>query len=789
MTANLKPIMLIVLIFSILFVGSSCLFFHKVDSQTRQQPVDYVDVFIGTSNSRWMLGPYATMPFGMVQLGPDNQGHGWMTGYEYAINSVMGFSHLHAWTMGGLRLMPTTIDLVTCDRSTDAPYKGANAGYHSRIQKETEKASPGYYEVYLYDHDVLAQMAVTSRCGFHRYTFPERKAPKESRILIDLQFDSEYGYKITDATITKVSDKEIEGYAASAVGYGDWRWNDYTLYFVIRFDKPYKKMNGWNRYEDKDGKRKEEEKDDVNELSGKEDIGVYVTYETEENEVVQLQSGISLVSIEQARLNLDTEMGPFNWNFEAAKKNARDTWNELLGRIKVEGGTEKDKTKFYTNLYRAYSAKQTWNDVDGKYRDPGETIRKLKPGQAIYGGDAFWNSYWNLNGLWSLISPEIVDNWVTTQLELFKHTGWTSKGPSGIEYSGIMVGNHEIALMVSSYQRGIRKDGEAIYKAIKKNVTENRGGNTYNGLPGNGELDIYKKYGYIPHELGYTSNALDYCFDDWCVAQMAMALGKKDDYNLLSKRSMNYKNIFHPDLKYFVPKDALGNWKPDFDEFSNKGFIEGNSWQYTWYVPHDIEGLIELMGRDYFNNRLETGFERSVKEKFAAHACDRTWGQRAEYYINHGNQVNMQAAWLFNYSGKPWLTQKYTRAIMDSYYGDTPYHGWEGDEDEGQMGAWYIMSALGFFEMDGGCSQDSKVEIGSCLFEKITIRLDNNYYKGKEFIIEARNNSKENIYIQSAKLNGLPLKSPFIKFKNIVDGGKLELEMGPEPNKEWGKSL
>ena len=734
-----------------------------------KEPVDYVDMIIGTSNSRWMLGPYAQMPFGMVQLGPDNQGNVWMGGYEYSINNISGFSHLHAWTMGGLMIMPTTADLALSNPSVDAPYQGANAGYHSRILKETEKASPGYYSVYLYDHQVKAELSATTRCGIHRYTFPEKK---ESRILIDLLFPTEwdYGFSVKDAKITKISSTELEGYADCQSG--NWSsWNNYKLHFVIRFSKPFQSLNGWN-----EGK----EYSSIEEISGKNDIGVYALYTTEKDEIITVSTALSLVSIEQARLNMETELGPLHYNLDEVAANARNEWNQLLSKIQVEGDNEQDKIKFYTNLYRAYAGKQTWNDVNGKYVDACENIRQLESGN-IYGGDAFWNSFWNLNGLWSIITPHIVDDWVTTQLEMFKHTGWTSKGPAGIEYSGIMEGSHETALLVAAYQKGIRKDGEEIYRAVLKNVTEPGMEHPCKGSCGNPLLDVYIRYGYMPTEKGVVSKTLDYAYDDWCVGQLALALGKKKEAKYFTGRSMNYKNVFHPDYKFVVCKDSTGKWDPQFDVFSNQGFIEGNSWQYSWYVPHDIPGLVEFIGKELFNNRLEEGFIKSEKYNFAAHVFDRTQGQSAEFYINHGNEVNMCTPFLFNYSGKPWLTQKWSRAILNKFYGDSPYHGWEGDEDEGQMSGWYVMAALGLFEMTGGASVNPQIDLGSPLFNKIAIQLDPVYYKGKTFVIEAHNNSEKNIYVQKVTLNGKRLKKPFIPFSAIINGGKLEFEMGSEP--------
>jgi predicted alpha-1,2-mannosidase len=274
---------------------------------------------------------------------------------------------------------------------------------------------------------------------------------------------------------------------------------------------------------------------------------------------------------------------------------------------------------------------------------------------------------------------------------------------------------------------------------------------------------------------------MEYAYDDWCVAQMAKALDKEEDYEEFIKRAGYYKNVFDPQVKYVRQKHKDGSWAGDFDPFSHAGFVEGNSWQYTFFVPHDVQGLIGLMGKEEFNERLDKGFELSERWDFQA------WGDRmAETTVNHGNQPNMQAAWLFNYSGKPWLTQKWTRKIMEQYYGTTPYDGWLGDEDQGQMGAWFVMSSMGLFEMRGGAAVKPVYEIGSPLFDKITIHLDSDYYSGDTFVIDTRNNSKENVYIQSATLNGEPLEKPWFYHSELAKGGRLVLQMGPEPNKEWG---
>lgn len=493
-------------------------------------------------------------------------------------------------------------------------------------------------------------------------------------------------------------------------------------------------------------------------------MGGIVTFTTKAGETVLVQTGLSLVGKGGARRNLEAELGPFGWDFDGVRAAARERWND--------------------NLYRSYCAKQTWNDVDDRYVDPREQIRRLPPGRSLYGGDAFWNTFWNLNGLWSIVSPDILDNWVVTQLELFDSTGWTSNGPTGVEMTGIMEVSPETALIVGAFQKGIRDyDVARAYEAVRHTVTEQgRRLSPYSGLAGNERLDVYREKGYVPLDVDRVSRTLDYAFDDYCVAQMAKALGHEDDYRRLLERSGSWKNLFHPDLKFVVPRDSAGRWMEGFDPFSRRHFIEGNSWQYSWYVPHDVPGLLGRMGRDLFNRRLEEGFERSARHRYAAHAFDRAQTESLEYSVNHGNEANMQAAFLFNHSGKPWLTQKYSRAILDSYYGSTPYHGWEGDEDEGQMGAWFVMSALGFFEMDGGTSVVPMVDLSAPLFERIVIRLDPRFHPGRTLVIEARGNSAENVNIQSARLNGRPVTAPRIRFADIAAGGTLVYEMGPRPN-------
>ena len=748
----------------------------------KKQPVDYVDPVMGTIDSRWMLFPGASRPFGMVKLSPDNQRRGWKAGYEYNINNIAGFSHIHSWTMGGLLTMPTVGDLKIKPGKEDEP----DIGYRSRFSHENEHAKPGYYSVFLDDYGIKAEITSTIRAGFQRYTFPESD---DARILIDLKIPTEYKYEIFGGKITKVSDKEIQGFV-NQQSLRKANYNEYTIYFVIRFDKPFESFNGWIREDIKRDTNK------VHLLFGHEDLGAFVNFSTEEGKSIQMQSGVSLVSVKQARLNLETEMNGFKWDFDKAVKDSQKEWNDLLGTIKVEGGSESDKKKFYTNMYRAYSSRTTWSDVNGKYRDMYEKVQQAdNPESPVYGCDAFWNTFWNLNQLWTLQHPEVANKWVNSLLEIYDKGGWLPKGPTGIEYSSIMVASHEIPLIVSAYQKGIRNyDVEKAWEAMLHNQMTPGTCHMGGGLVGNRHLEAYMKYGFVPDDAGPVSNTMEYAYDDYTVSQMAKALGREKDYKTFMKRAYNYRNIFKEDEGYVWRKKKDSSWVENFSKtghstFLGSGFVEGNAWQYTWFVPHDQSGLVEMLGQDEFINRLTDGFEKSSKHRFnSEHMHKNGLLGMGVLPINHGNQPNMQAAYLFNHAGAPWLTQKWVREIMNGFYYDGP-DAWPGDEDQGQMGAWYVMSAMGLFEMDGGTSVKPVYEIGSPVFDKITIELDEKYYPGGEFVIETKNNSDKNRYIQKATLDGKPLNKPWFYHDELADGGKLVVWMDDEPNKAWGRGL
>jgi len=749
-----------------------------VYAQQKQEPIDYVNVFTGTSNSRWMLFPGPTMPMGMVRLSPDNQLNSWCAGYEYTINAINGFSFIHSYNMNGPSVMPTLGDIKVYPGKADAPfgYHMWTAGYRSRILKEEEHGEVGLYKVKLYDYNIDVELSATTRCGVLRYTFPKSN---EANILFKFYYpQEELQCIIDDAQVKKISQTEVEGY----INY----WVDtveYTVHFVTRFNKPFESLGAFQvndfkgeqvRYS-KDWQEPVEFSEHIEEFKGKQDCGLFFRFITDDKEQIQQQTAISLVSVEQARLNLKQELDALDWSFETVVATNKAAWSNMLNKIEVETPNELDKEKFYTSLYRTYAGRGVWSDVNGKYRDMCNREQQLEaPATAIYGSDALWGMQWNLTPLWTLLNPDLANAWVNSLLDFYDKGGWLPKSPSALKYADIMVAQHEISLIVAAYQKGIRNfDVDKAWEAIK--FIQTTPGKKYEcgGYVGNKNLKSYMDLGYVANEDGPVSNTMEYAYDDYCTAQFAKALGKNNDYKYFSKRSLNYKNAFDPAVKFIRQKHSDGSWVQEWDSLKNhgtwfgSGYVEGTAWQFTYFTPHDYSGMIDLVGKDLFNNRLEEGF------------------YNGNVFI--GNQPNMQAPWIFNYSGKPWLTQKYTRLLLDEFFDASPLNGWQGEEDEGQMSAWFVLSSMGLFQMDGGCSVNSSYDIGSPLFNKVVIHLDEAYYSGATFTIVTHNNSKENVYIQSAKLNGKNINKASILHSDLIKGGLLELEMSNTPNKDWGK--
>lgn len=742
--------------------------------QKPQSLADYVDTQIGTAHSRWMIAPGPWMPFSMVKLSPDNQNMGWQAGYQPTFETVGCFSHIHEWTMGGLGMMPTNGKLFTKVGDQFRP----DEGYRSRIDKTTEEAPLGYYKVFMTDTKILAEVTATERASFQKYTFPK---DQDGRVMIDLHIQAEYDYNLLDLEVKKVSDNRIEGYCHQ-ISPRPHVWSDdadqeYVVNFVIEFDAPIKKVGGW----------KNDQVTEANSISGKslKDAGLYVEFDTKNHPVVQARTGISLVSIANASENLQKEISDkFGWDFNAVVQNQKDVWNDILDRLTITTNDRIEKVRFYTNMYRAL-CRNLWSDINGEWMSPDEKVRKFtNPNHVALGCDAFWNSFWNLNQFWNLVTPEWSSKWVNSQLAMYDSNGWLAKGPAGMEYIPVMVAEHEIPLMVSAYQMGIRDyDAEKAFEAMKKMQTT-PATHVAGGFAGNRDLVPYMKYKYVPIEKGRFSNTLEYSYDDWTVGQMAKALGKYNEYNTFNERGSWWKNAINPKNGYAHMRDTTGAFIPDFDPFQsgrNHHYVEGNSWQLSFFVPQDVPALVNILGEKTFVDRLDWGFQVSEPWRYNA-PNDQYW----DYPVVQGNQQSMHFAFLFNWAKKPWLTQKWSRSIIDKYYGAGIANAYLGDEDQGQMSAWFVMAALGLFQTDGGCRIDPIYEIASPLYEKVVIDLGGRYNRGKTFTIEAKNASRNNKYIQSATLNGKPLNQFFFPASELLKGGELILVMGDKPNTSWG---
>lgn len=731
-----------------------------------ETPADLVDIFRGTVNSRWMIGPGPWMPMGFVKLSPDNEpDKKWKSGYDYTIESIHGFSHIHEWSMAGLLMMPTTGPLIT---TPGVPYK--TGGWRSDIDKRTEVAHVGYYAVDLLRYKIRAELTATTRASLMRYTFPGGPA----RVIVSMYVPAEYGSVIDEVKITKVSPTEIEGWSRQHCRPTRYRGDqNYVVNFVVQFSKPMTAMDGWV------GKKR---MFGIETLAGAGPSGVLANVETAPGETVLVRTGISLVSVENARQNLTEEIvKPFGWDFEAVVQNQRRVWNGLLGRAMVETDDRAQKVRFYTCLYRVLSGRGTMSDINGDYTDMFEQPRRMtEPGAAMYSGDAFWGSHWNLNQVYNLLAPEIASNWVKTELEFFRAGGWTAKGPAGVEYNDVMMGAPEIPLMVSAYQSGVRDyDVDLLWQAILHQQTtvgiEHPGG----GFAGNEHYDVYLKLGYIPTGVrgygNYNSSTLEYAYQDWCAGQLASALGHEAEAKMFAEHGHNWKNIVNPRTGFASGRDAKGKWLNTW-----KG-AEATAWQYTWHVPHEPEAQAEYVGRERYLSRLTEGFEQSEPLHYMAPG-----DVMSRIKVNQGNQPMMHVAWLFNRLAEPWQTQRWVRSILDNYYGDTAFDAFPGDEDQGQMSGWLVMASLGLFQIDGGCATAPRYEIAAPVFPRVTLKLSDRYYGGRTFTIIAAGASPENQFIQSARLNGVPYNRSSIAQAEVLAGGTLELTLGPEPNQDWG---
>jgi predicted alpha-1,2-mannosidase len=762
-------------------------------TQENVSPADLANPLIDSHKSRYDYFISAAVPYGMVCLYPDTR-HGelWNTGYMYKDEYILDFSHIHNAQTAGIPVMPVT-----------GPCKG-NLGLEanrSRFSHDKETAKAGYHKVYLEDSKITAELTATSRTGVHRYSFPETS---EAHFIFDLcapQGPTKmlYGYA------RKTADNEIEGYSVMAPTFR--RKKQYVAHFVAQFSKPFDDFSGW-KLQDTVKKMVIPE----NGIIRGEESGIYVTYNNlKEGEEIILKVAISYVSADNARLNLEAEVP--HWDFDRVAEEARKSWNDYLGRIEVSGGTEAQRIKFYTDLMHTAS-KRISSDVDGSYADwtgPQPVMRKLpldakgKPLRPFLDGDGLWGSQWNLNILWPLVYPEY-GNWMAeTFLEFYRNAGMMSRASWGGNYIYVMVGDHSVPLIASMMSTGRATfDKDLAYAGARKNAfpggIRDRAGYEASPNPSGGGIDWYVEKGYVPVEIkdrgdgfhrGGTSMTIEYAFQDWCIASMARQLGKTDDHELFMKRSENWRNVFDTSTGWARARQLNGEWFGSSSplapqgQFNSVGFVEGSGASYTFYVPQNISGLIESMGgKDAFITRLDSNFIKAKPVRFVL-----PHGQHGSGWVDYENQPSCEMAHLFSHAGAPWLTQYWVRQVKELTFGGTdPFTGYLGDEDQGQMGALSALMSIGLFDVQGCVGENPQLEITSPVFDKVIMRFPSieNAAKTTLFEIITTRKNPDDIYIQNVKLNGKTWESFEFSVSDYMKGGKLEIELGPEPNKNWG---
>lgn len=776
------------------FLMFACAFFTSCVTQGKKVQQDelsqYVEPRIGTAHCRWFHFTPGAMPFGMAKPAPSTNGHignksGWeATGYDYRDQSIEGFPCLHEFQIGGIVLMPTTGSLKTIPGAVD---DSTGIGYRSRFDRADEIATAGYYSVLLKDYSICAELTATPRVAIQRYTFP---AGEDSHILFDIGNRQGESGAVRDAEITFTEDGHIEGWVITEPEYVRkyQPGASVPLYFSAVLDKVPVGFGAFNGADIRPDERK---------ATGV-GAGLYLTFRTQDQESVTAKVGLSYTSVENARLNRETEAATLT--FDEAREISRQTWEEYLGRIRVETPAREDKVKFYTGLYHALLGRGLASDVNGAYpRNDGSVgqipLKDGKPVHNLYNTDAAWGAQWNLTQVWALAYPEYYSDYISSHLLVYKDAGWLADGIANSRYVSGAGTNLLSTIIAGAYQCGIRDfDVNTAYEACLKNELDGE-----NRPLGAGKIDTryFVEYGYVPHLdkgdgpdeafMFSASHTLEYAYSAWAVAQWAKQLGKTDDYNRLMDLSKGWERIYDPSCNFVRPKKKDGTFIEDFNPMQVwRGFQEGNAWQYTFYVPHDAKGLVAKVGADVFNHRLDSIFTVSRKLIFSGGTEVGAFAGLQTLY-NQGNQPCLHIPWMFNEAGRPSLTQKWVRAILNEFYGTDGIHGYGygQDEDQGQLGAWYVISSLGLFDMKGLTDQAPSFALGSPLFDKITIRLNDRYYKGKEFVIETRNNSKQNDYVQSMDLNGKPLTDTRIPFSEIVQGGHLVLEMGNQPKDRY----
>ena len=731
------------------------------------QPVDDVLPVVGTGGHGHTY-PGATMPFGFVQLSPDTRTKGWdaCSGYHYSDTNILGFSHTHLSGTGGIDLGELLILPVSGKLDGSGGYTPLSAeNFKSGFSHDKEMAQPGYYWVLLDRYNVLAELTATAHCGMHRYTFP---MSDQSHVLIDLVHG--LGNQPTGAAL-KVESKTLITGRRSNDGWAKGK----TLFFAIESSQPFK---GYAL--ELDGKPLPPGQSEANGTN----VRAHLDYKTAKGRPVILRVGLSATSVADAEKNLQAEIP--DWDFDVVRETARKVWNEHLSRIEITSDNATFRQTFYSALYHTMMAPTLYNNADGSYFGADRQVHSAVRFQD-YSTFSMWDIFRAEAPLLTLTEPERINDFVQSMLVFYQQspTHVLPVWPLANYETWCMIGNHSIPMIYDAYEKGFRGfDAELAYQAMRDSA-----------LGHQKRQDEYNQLGYIPWVKGLghaTSGTLELSYDDWCIAQMAKALDKTNDYELFSKRAQNYENLWDPKTKFFRSKNPDGTFHEPFDpiEVARNGntadgsYTEADAWQYAFAVQQDIPGMIQLYGGT-------EAFIRRLDEFFTMDSYMTNWridvtGLIGQYA--HGNEPDQQCPYLYALAGAQYKTAERVRQIQLTQYDNSP-EGLCGNDDCGQISAWYVWSAIGLYPVNAA---NGIYVIGAPLVEKAVIHLDPKFYKGGTFAIIVHGSSqyapcdKMNNYIQSAKLNGRPLNRPWITHDEIAAGGTLELQMGILPNKNWG---
>ena len=729
---------------------SVCAFSLTLATLQAGEITKYVNPFIGTGAIDGGLSgnnyPGATSPFGMIQLSPDtSEATNWgdASGYDYNRNTIFGFSHTGLSGTGASDLIDITLMPTSSGRTSSA------------FTHDEEKARPGYYQVMLKDENINAELTTTQRNGIHRYQYP---AGKDAEIILDMDHSADkgsWGRRIINSQIRILNDHAVEGYRI-ITGWAKLR----KIYFYMEFSSPI--LTSTLR----DGGRVHENTAVIN---GTNLHGCF-RFGQLNGKPLTCKVALSSVSMENARQNMEQEAP--HWDFDRYVAAADADWEKQLGKIEVKG-TEVQKEIFYTALYHTMIQPNTMSDVNGEYMAADYTTRKVANNETHYTTFSLWDTFRASHPLYTLLEPERVTDFVKSMIRQYEYYGYLPIWQLWGQDNYCMIGNHSIPVITDAILKGIPGiDMEKAYEAVyNSSVTSHP----------NSPFEVWEKYGFMPENIQTQSVSitLEQAFDDWCVAQLAAKLNKDADYQRFHKRSEYYRNLFHPKTKFFQSKNDKGEWIEPFDPYQYGGngghpFTEGNAWQYFWYVPHNIQALMELTGgTKAFEQKLDTFFTSTYKSEQMNHNASGFVGQYA-----HGNEPSHHVAYLYNFAGQPWKTQKYVSHILNTLYNNTS-SGYAGNDDCGQMSAWYVFSAMGFYPVNPA---DGRYIIGSPLLDECTLKLAGN----KEFRIRTIRKSPEDIYIQSVTLNGKKHKDFFITHQDIMNGGTMVFKMGKKPS-GWGK--